>query len=299
MNVAEYYKQDVRNGMFGLEFEVEGRRLPAKVPDGWVIDPGEGSLRDGGLEYVMEAPKKFHAALSSIKKLTDTFEKQGTIPVFSPRTSVHVHVNVQFMSAGQLSCMYLLSLIVEPIISKMCGDLREGNNFCMRGIDCEGILSTACKLITDPHFQHIPRDQNKRYGFTNPCSVRRFGSLEYRGMQGTFDLKLIREWLTILENIQDASAYESPKDMLDNIYKTGLKEFLFENKLIPSLFFSKDQEEELFNRLKLGEEVLFFFLAYKDSLEEKEEEDLPYIQGGNPIPEGVKLNMENPFIVDL
>ena len=49
-------KQAPTKGMFGIEVEVEGFGLPSEDFGHWVVDRNEGSLRDGGLEYVFDGP---------------------------------------------------------------------------------------------------------------------------------------------------------------------------------------------------------------------------------------------------
>jgi hypothetical protein len=232
MLISDHYGREKRKGLFGLEIEVEGKKLPDKIK-GWNTDRGEGSLRDGGLEYVLPSPKDKAAALKRVKDVADCMSENGSIPVFSPRTSCHVHVNIGDLTIDQACTMYLLSLLAEPFLSGMCGDLREGNHFCLRGIDAESILVKAGQIFRTGELP--PYGREERYAFTNLASVATFGSLEYRGMRGTLDLELWNDWLSILGDIKEAAiAIETPKNLMEKVKEVGASGVLSFYNLLPS-----------------------------------------------------------------
>lgn len=277
MSILKEFGLAKKAGMFGVEIEVEGRGLPNEenIPKGWIIDRGEGSLRDGGLEYVFKKPLNFDESIDKIKQLIKKFEDVGCVPQFGPRTSVHVHVNVQELDKDQALLMYTLSVMLEPLLSRMCGDLREGNNFCLRGIDAEVVFERVGKCIKG-NFPVI--GENERYGFTNIESLYSFGSIEYRGMCGTLDLKLLKDWLTILGNIREVAVELGNVDAMFQMFSDiGLEPALKELRLIPlAKYLDADMKKE---RMDLVEEMYDLFstilIAHHNKMSVPEQKDVP------------------------
>jgi hypothetical protein len=70
------------------------------------------------------------------------------------------------------------------------------------------------------------RSDNYRYGACNLNAVRKFLSLEFRGMRGTFDTQLIEQWMTILYLIcSKAKDFNHPEHLMDSYYRSNKEEF--------------------------------------------------------------------------
>ena len=66
-----------------------------------------------------------------------------------------------------------------------------------------------------------------RYSSMNVCSLRRYGSLEFRAMRGTRDLSLIGDWAEMLVGIRDAAVkFESAKQVVEFLIEDGAESFL-------------------------------------------------------------------------
>lgn len=237
LTMKDFLSKKERGGQIGIEVEVE---FPPEVPTGngdQITNPDlkniggvwlaklDGSLKNG-IEYYTRQPimcddKK----LERIKQLTD---KLGLAVQGSPRTSVHVHCNIQDLTPVQLWTAILAYWMVENPLMEYCGnEFRVGNLFCLRLSDADAILNLCYRDLQkkDKPFETFKLDICK-YGGQNLSAIRRFGSIEYRGMRGTTDPTLIDDWSTAVHTlINKAKAFTDPSELM-NYYRATEKDAL-------------------------------------------------------------------------
>lgn len=179
----------------------------------------EDSLRHG-FEMVLRKPLKtgevaFKNALSGLQDWLDS-NKQSLI--ISPRTSLHVHVNIQNMTFNQIYNVILHSYLYENILSYRCTANRKGNLFCMRGCDAEAGLFVLTDFIKNGSltFDHIDVNSFK-YGAINLSVIRTRGSIEFRFMDATLNTSEIYSWAAGLAEFVKKSADTDIKKTLDLI----------------------------------------------------------------------------------
>lgn len=225
---------DLRNkegAYIGVEIEVEGENLPRVVDKIWKVVP-DGSLRGGGLEYVYRQPIKAQRIGESLEELAKAFAEAEAQPVFSFRTSVHVHVNCLDLEYQQvLNCIYTYFLL-ENILVDFCGEGRKGNRFCLRLQDADGSLEYIERLFSSKGrvgiFQRIPRDMI-RYASLNIEALPKFGTLEFRSMRGTLDEEVIIPWVETLVNIREyAKEFEDVRAIFNRLEEVGERQFFQE-----------------------------------------------------------------------
>lgn len=222
-------KKKVVEGLFGIEVEVEGKHLPKEDFSNWELDFNEGSLRDGGLEYLFKKPLDYKEALEEIEVLERYILREGGKPEFSPRTSVHVHVNVTDLTFNQMCNFLFLSFLFENNLAHFCGDLRKGNPFCITGKSAEGVYDALEGVFTEKKVLGKLAEKNYRYGFINLASTSKYGSVEFRGMYGTFDRVVLGKWLSTLEMLKEYSKereFVSPLSIIEYIKRRGDVAFL-------------------------------------------------------------------------
>ena len=234
--IKELLNVPIYGGDLGLELEVESKAPLPRVRTKVWGSKREGSLRFFGMEYyttgetpILNDEKK----LQYIQFLVNKFN-QDEIIQNSPRTSLHVHVNVQnhdIINVYALACAYWL---FENLLIKYCGEgLRSGNYFCLRLADADAIISLLCKDIKEQSwFRSFNENEGElRYSAINFASIPKFGSVEFRAMRGTHDAHIIHQWSSELHNLVTASKHFTPSQLLDRYYYSTKEEFL-------SLFFS-------------------------------------------------------------
>ena len=212
-------------GDFGIEIEVEGENLPAVDNLYWKTEH-DGSLRNG-MEYIFKKPKALKDVPALLRVLNKQFDEAEAKLSFSFRTSVHVHMNVQELTYQQiLNTIYTYLLLEAPLIN-FCGEERKGNRFCLRLEDAEGAMEVFNMLFSrgERSFREIGQDY-VRYASINIEALRKYGSLEFRAMQGNVDVKRITTWCTALYNIREfAKEQESPATIFNLFAKLEAQAF--------------------------------------------------------------------------
>lgn len=210
---------------FGIECEVEGARLPEVIPGGfWRIEI-DGSLR-GGLEYILSKPMGKENAITSLKLLFNTFVKNKTVLDYSFRTSTHVHVNVGDLELNKVMNIVFLYTLVEDLFVNFCAEQRRGNRFCLRFKEANYLYGVVEKILKDYRafgtldaIGRISQEQTK-YAALNLYTLRKYGTLEFRSLEGTNDIDKISKWLTAIENIVNVGQrYENIAELHDDFFQ--------------------------------------------------------------------------------
>ena len=214
----------------GIEIECEGENLKVWESPYWKIED-DGSLRGvfptGRAEYVLKKP----IPIKSVGKAMDDIilaQKEAKFN-FSFRTSVHVHVNVQELTEKELVSMIYTYLLLEEAFMNYCGKERKGNRFCLRLQDADGILDFVNSIVEHglPWFVANSREDHMRYSAINLAALRKYGSLEFRGMRGTMDKTIITNWCNALVNVRSyAVLMQTPTKIYEEFAELGPLAFM-------------------------------------------------------------------------
>lgn len=232
MDIKTMLFQPLKRGDVALEVEVEYD----SPPDPQLETPEWGATRDDslrniGVEYVHRRPRKYGGLRwkKSLEDLDKHFKANRIRLVDTPRTSTHVHCNVQTKTMLELYKIITLYWLLEPLLFRLCGPYRRSNLFCLQLVDCEGLGQLVVDSLNTPTMPTNNWTTNNKYGALNLSSVNKFGSLEFRGMRGTHDVTEIDQWVRILLRIIEVAStpeFRDPAHMLDQYYELGQAEFL-------------------------------------------------------------------------
>lgn len=194
----------IYNILTGLELEIEGI-----IPDyahaidhgAWSLK-GDGSLRNGGLEYVLSTPwggLQLEECIQCLNEhIKEVEKKQGLKSAFNWRTSLHVHLNFSDKSMLQLYSFIATYLVFERLLMKYCGVIREENIYCVPVYKSKPLKEYIRNFLFKHQFSFT---EEHKYCAINLACLRTFGSVELRMRGGTFDAEEIIEWLNILYSI--------------------------------------------------------------------------------------------------
>jgi hypothetical protein len=203
----EHIRRDLSNGDVGIEVEAEGMGLELVDSNLWRTED-DGSLRgmypSERAEFVLREPVDIRMvpdALNVLKELQHYARFN-----FSFRCSVHVHINVGDLTYDEfLAYLYLCLLLEEPLMN-LCGEARKANRFCLRIADAEGYLLYINHIFArGPSTLQEIREEHVRYSAINIGSVKKYGSLEFRGMHGTLDVELLTAWTQTLYRLREVA----------------------------------------------------------------------------------------------
>jgi hypothetical protein len=255
--VIDVFGNTKTTGTFGVEVEVEGVNLPARV-DGF-HRLRDGSLRGESAEYVFKGPAVKSLAVSRLRRLYNRYEREGSVINNSYRCSVHVHVNVQDFTLTQVANMFVLYAMFEEYLVKYCGEHREGNLFCLRLQDAEYTVDQFTNALVEEHWRLLSSD-TLRYSAINVTSLRKFGSLEFRSMRGSNDVEDIVNWVNLLDKLRVAALrYTTPVQIVEQVSGQGPEEFAQEvfGDLLQVLPLEGDWAGVIFENLRMAQDIAY------------------------------------------
>ena len=250
--------------LVGVEIELEGIgrvRINDDIFNShWnVIE--DGSLRDGGVEFVLTRPfagKDLENALNSFDKQIAKGKRGIKI---SERTSVHIHIDVRDLTYEQLTRFISIYAIFEEALFNFVGKNRKGNIFSTSFANAEGNLHKLGSFGDNPNDAEIRHTimHFTKYSACNVSAVQKYGSLEFRNHEGTYDIERITKWINILLLMKKASIdLEIPvQDLFTRISETGTQNFFtdvfheYSNELdYPNLEF------DMYAGLRLAQDII-------------------------------------------
>lgn len=193
--------------LVGIEVEVENVATN-DLPRGtvWRVE-SDGSLRNNGMEFVSAPIRASEAPMALAQLLRDVLREACH---FSPRTSVHVHLNVQDMEQSQLYDLVMLYAVYEKLFYRFAGRGRIRNIFCVPITDTKLMASMAeCSAGTGwskyTGLNLVPiRGDGDRGGY---------GTIEFRQMHGTFSIDKLCCWIDLITTLKEFVLKSSTKDI--------------------------------------------------------------------------------------
>lgn len=211
--------------LVGIEVEVENFRV--KEGEGTLdrvwTSKNDGSLRNEGLELVTSPIPANQAPFALYNLLEQTLSKDCC---FSPRTSIHVHVNVQEEEEAQVKNLILWYALFEPLFYRFTGRGRQKNIYCVPLMDTDllrGFLSSDLNQILGKW---------SKYSGLNLLPLAGFGTVEWRHMHGTFSYEKTSLWIRMIVKLVDFVRMHEVNYHLERLHNcnetTDYNKFLFE-----------------------------------------------------------------------
>lgn len=230
LNIRSNYE-----GEIGIEIEMEGNHLvlPAVARGIWRAE-GDGSLRGNeAIEYVLRKPAKRENLRQKLALLQKSLEDEEADLDATERCGVHVHIDCRDLTYTQVFNFGLLYLLFEEILLEFCGDGRQNNLFCLSGQYGNGLLMELkhARKTAEPL---VLMDDHLRYASLNFSSLRKYGTLEFRGFRSTEKLLEIADWAELLLCLKDeATQMKDLRHVIENVSQQGafaLLEMVFKDK---------------------------------------------------------------------
>lgn len=250
----------------GIEIEAEGRNIKMTNLPKW------SSTDDGSLRGAF--PNERHEFVSGIldigeveKEISNLAEEQKDAEFnFSFRTSTHVHVNALDMDVQQVVSFVYLYYLFEKDMMRYCGESRNNNRFCLRIVDSEFQVDILRAMIENG-FRDLRFiiDDNMRYGGCNLAALMKYGTLEFRGMRGTMDKKVLMNWIGMLTRLREL-AIAAPSTMQIFAEATGDAKNFIKKIYGPyyEVYYNEDSLQNLSEALSLTVQIPFIMEQHKD-----------------------------------
>lgn len=173
----------------GIEVEVENQvhRRPSNPV--WTITE-DGSLRNGGVEFISRPIRACDAPAALNHLFKGDFDQQYC---FSPRTSVHVHLNMQDVQSEKVVDLLLVYCLFEKSLYRFVGKGRWKNIYCTPITESGFLYNLAGRGIRTPW---------EKYTGFNMLPLQQKGTVEFRHMHGTIDAKKLSIWIDLITRMK-------------------------------------------------------------------------------------------------
>lgn len=253
--------------MVGIEVEVEDARVGIihKKYKHWKI-VHDGSLRNGGIEFVFAGPKGGKDAEDALDELFDV--KKEDIPTINERCGIHVHVDVRDLTAKQLKSFCLLAVMFEEVFMAKTGE-RSDNIFCCKfstsDIQLE-FISNIEKMSKGNYYRSFGKVG--KYASVNFLCLETFGSIEFRYHKGSFNKEEITIWVNTLLSLKEyALRSDIEPDNLTNSYSALGGCHLFNDVMGDFLFkhyYTNDMDAMLLKGMRLAQDGMLYGRLVRD-----------------------------------
>lgn len=212
-------------GDIGIELEAEG--YISNINSLYWYTESDGSLRNGGREYVLRGPLAYSQvakALANWTNLTKEFRFTDT-----HRTSCHVHINVRDLTIRQIYAIIGGYYLLDQVLTETCDISRHGNLFCLDFSSTPMMAHFVNKDLQERKYGILfnVATSRLRYGALNLNALGKFGSLEFRQKEGIYQEKEIQEWVdTLYQMVHTLADFGDPKEVLKFFYASSLEEFV-------------------------------------------------------------------------
>lgn len=288
--IREIIGREAVNGDIGIEIECEGAGIKVIQDHQW-ITVNDGSLRghypNEKAEFVLIEPlpyDKVEDALDSLAK-----QQENARMNFSFRTSVHIHCNVLELTEAQLMNFIYTYYLLEDALMSFCGEHRIGNRFCLRISDSDGCYDVLAALFSNGVEKLYDYNEDElRYAALNLAAVRKYGSLEFRGMRGTIDTDVLMPWISAIYNMRKyAMSKANVLEIYDDIVDLGASKFFTKvlGRIVASHIRNEDTCNSIMHNLSLTIDLPHFYRYFLNipKKEEKKKESVIKVRLKNPI----------------
>lgn len=188
--------------MLGVEVEVErATNMPMTLADrrmfrGWQLTR-DGSLRNGGAEFVLAEPKSSTGLYNAVGSLYGWLKRYGWDP--SDRCGVHVHADCTTLNFDQVWGCLLTYAMVEPVLFAACRG-REHGVYCTPWFHSPKEPSDWLRAMQQQTHHHAGRIMAHmcRYSALNYAPLTGYGTIEFRMAPTWGEREDMLNWLSMI-----------------------------------------------------------------------------------------------------
>ncbi len=199
--------------IYGVELEIE--RIPALGDmslTGFTATE-DGSLRNNGKEFISK-PMTFSNLMWC---LNNFFTKNKfTEANYSERCSIHVHTNCLNLTLEQIQSLCMVYQVYEDLLFAWVSPERAENIFCVPWSQ----TTLSYKMFDKDPANWITKGKRwRKYTALNLLPLFTQGTVEFRHMPGTNDVKRIETWLQLI-GCMFAYVQETPQTTIVEVFKS-------------------------------------------------------------------------------
>lgn len=173
----------------GIEVEVENlNETEIAIDQSWDMT-NDGSLRNAGREFIT-SPSTPHQIEAAINSLYNALPSKAH---FSPRTSIHVHLNCRELTLEQIYNIVIVYQCFEDLLYEYAGKERKKSIFCVPIGNTQYYNYFRAHMLSGNLYKFW-----SKYTGLNLRPLYDYGTIEFRHLRGTKDRHVIFTWLHLL-----------------------------------------------------------------------------------------------------
>lgn len=179
--------------LFGVEYEIEGIDYISQTIKNTFSIVSDGSLRNNGVEFVSQ-PNPFARTLLEFQLLHNKRDLTLYENPFSPRTSIHVHVNCQNLKINIILNIIKGYILTEKFFFSFVGDVRRNSIYCVP------LYDTNLSRLYNLGLGEMVVEWHKYTAF-NIVRLSDIGTIEFRHLYGTDNFLVFSQWLQAIREL--------------------------------------------------------------------------------------------------
>lgn len=200
--------------------------------DGSIKDE-DGATDRTGVECIFDGAstgKQINERLGSMQKMLDN-NPRFYIP--NATCATHVHIDMTDFPMDRMERLMEVVLITEPYLFHWAGQDRMDNIFCVPWSYSMGphLMVEAERHMANGDFRRAQRTRGvSKYSCVNPMTMAYMGTLEFRHLPSTRDMKRVKKWIGMCMHIKRLAMFDDT-DILQELSSNEeeFSKFLFGN----------------------------------------------------------------------
>lgn len=209
-------------GTIGLELELEGENIPlfdhvpgvrGQATATYWKNIKDGSLRNGGREFVLAQPCKEEEVKPLLDGLFQYLKDARAKINNSNRCSTHVHINVAGYKTHQISSIIALWYIFEEALINWWDERRKTNHFCLALKDTKATYDVWNYFVRTGSRPQLA--DGLKYSALNIIPIWTQGSIEFRCGDGVEEPSKPAAWAIFLNSMVNYAInhFNNPSDL--------------------------------------------------------------------------------------
>lgn len=275
--------------LVGIEVELEKYNNPTITgPTYWRLEH-DGSLREGGVEFVLRQPLTGVDLEKAMDELNNSILKAKY--EVNQRCSTHVHIDARNMTVEHLQAMVFVYCMVERMLYDVVAPDREDSFYCTPLYKSSLHRKIFADALEKLEFRGCPR-----YSGINMQALRTYGSLEFRMHDGLRPDHNLTRWIKLLLKLKEGTQKYEGMPLVDILkrYSTDSAESVikevFGEGLSRELLVKHNYNQRLTASMRSAQDIIL--LKHRATLAAKEREWARTCRGDSDV-EGIDPDLLN------
>lgn len=170
----------------------------------------DGSLRDGGVEFVFSRPLLGQPLLNALEAMESFIRRVPLVGTY--RTSVHVHLDVRNMEFEELKTLAFLYALNEKYFYNFANQFttakKELSNYCIPWGSSDSYTFAVAEALFGqkaPALLGVRSRKMERYSGLNFNAIHKFGSIEFRHLPTITNVSALVQFINMAMSLKKAA----------------------------------------------------------------------------------------------